>query len=718
MSGRLGRYVLLKHLASGGMADVFLGRSDGIEGFERHVVIKRIRPALAGDQRFIRMFLDEARVAATLHHQHIVQVYDIGEADGEYFIAMEYVHGEDVRKLLANAGRRRTHMPLGYAMAIVSAAAAALHHAHEQRGSDRRPLDIVHRDVSPSNIVVGYDGGIKLLDFGIVSASTLRETRSGSLKGKLSYMSPEQCKGLAVDRRTDIYALGAVLYELATTARMIRGDTDYQVMDQVVHGRIIPPQNRRPELPPELVDIIMRALATERDDRYSSCDELRVALDQCAANAGLSSSSAAISTYMHKQFGDRPEPWLDIDGQGEVRLETMPSRVYDAASTNGWTEVPRSDGDVRRPGGTRDIGGARDTSGVLRTGSIPRSSGRLPTLVSAMGTSVAARDTPLPPQEAPPSPRTPPADAGTPWDGQPHARVIGGFAFGKTALIAAVPFVAVTVLLIVLSLRTDAMPIPDPPVAVSSPPAAAVLPAAAPLSTSPQGAQVVTVATVATVARRGNAMTGSEPSQPRKPSSAATPATGRNTPSSSTERSRPTPTRASAVTAADPAPRGADSRSADEAYRPTAVPPAPPSPSSSPTPSSSPAALPPVPAAAMASPVPVAATTPVAAAAPQLVAPTTLEANRIAGDKAIMPDSATMDAISHWGADKIVSAYKVCVTAAGTIDLVTQVKASGFPAYDEKIRTTIRQDWRYRPYVANGKAQAVCTTMRFVYSQK
>jgi len=203
MGARLGRYVLLKHLASGGMADVLLARSDGIEGFERHVVIKRIRPELARDQRFIKMFLDEARVAAMLHHQHIVQVHDIGEADGEYFIAMEYVHGEDTRKLLSTAAKQRTHVPLRYGVAIVSAAAAGLHAAHEQRGSDRRPLHIVHRDVSPSNLLVGYDGSIKLLDFGIATASTQQETRSGSLKGKLSYMSPEQCKGAPVDRRSD-----------------------------------------------------------------------------------------------------------------------------------------------------------------------------------------------------------------------------------------------------------------------------------------------------------------------------------------------------------------------------------------------------------------------------------------------------------------------------------------------------------------------------------
>ena len=157
------------------MADVLLGRSDGIEGFERHVVLKRIRPEFARDQRFIRMFLDEARVAANLHHQHIVQVHDIGESAGEYFIAMEYIHGEDVRTILSTASKTRAHVPLGHAIAIVSAAAAGLHYAHERRGQDKRPLGIVHRDVSPQNVLISYAGEIKLVDFGIAKA-TMKST--------------------------------------------------------------------------------------------------------------------------------------------------------------------------------------------------------------------------------------------------------------------------------------------------------------------------------------------------------------------------------------------------------------------------------------------------------------------------------------------------------------------------------------------------------------
>src|ERR1051325_103187 len=337
---------MLKHLASGGMADVMLGRSDGIEGFERHVVLKRIRPELARDQRFIRMFLDEARVAATLHHQNVVQVHDIGDAAVEYFIAMEYVHGEDVRAILSNAARHRTHVPLGHAISIVSAASAGLHYAHERRGSDKQPLNIVHRDVSPSNILVGYDGSIKVVDFGVATASMRQETRSGSLKGKLSYMSPEQCRGTPVDRRSDVYALGVVLYELATTTRMIKGENDYLVMEQIVHGKISSPQLRRPSLPNELTELIMRALATDRDRRFTPADDLRVALDQFASSAGLTASSSAIASYMRQQFGQRPEPWLERGGTVSG-MDDIPTSIEESMPSNSWTELPRSE-DLRR----------------------------------------------------------------------------------------------------------------------------------------------------------------------------------------------------------------------------------------------------------------------------------------------------------------------------------------------------------------------------------
>ena len=335
---RLGRYTVLRHLASGGMADVLLGKTEGIEGFERHVVLKRIRPEHARDQHFIKMFLDEARVAASLHHQNIIQVHDIGEADGEYFFAMEYVHGEDLRAILKAQAKQRTHVPLPFVIAIIAAAAAGLHHAHERRGSDKRPLHIVHRDVSPSNILVGYDGSIKLFDFGIAKAGTGDDTLAGHVKGKIAYMSPEQVTNGVVDRRSDVYALGVVLYELATTTRLFRGDSDHAVMEQIVHSRVPLPRVRRPDLTNELSTIIMTALSSDPDRRYQSADELRAALDQYAEQTGTSVQPAQLAGYMRKLFGDKPEPWLDLSSRAsEAVEELMPTSISASHARQTWS---------------------------------------------------------------------------------------------------------------------------------------------------------------------------------------------------------------------------------------------------------------------------------------------------------------------------------------------------------------------------------------------
>ena len=235
----LGRYQLVRHLASGGMADVVLARVDGIEGFERHVVVKRIRDEHLADPRFVQMFLDEARLAASLHHHNIVQVHELGEEDGEYFFAMEYVHGEDLLKVLAHLADRDDRMPIDHCVTIALNVAAALHHAHELRGPapDRRPLGIVHCDVSPANILIGLDGDVKVIDFGIATP-TQRTTQTGTdlLKGKVAYMSPEQCLGRPLDRRSDVFCLGICLYEMVTVRRLFKGANDFLTMSSITHG--------------------------------------------------------------------------------------------------------------------------------------------------------------------------------------------------------------------------------------------------------------------------------------------------------------------------------------------------------------------------------------------------------------------------------------------------------------------------------------------------
>jgi serine/threonine protein kinase len=313
---RLGRYDVIKHLADGGMAEVLLGRTTGIEGFERHVVIKRIRAEQAHDQHYVTMFLDEARLAATLHHVNVVQVNDIGQEDGEYFFAMEYVHGEDVRKLLADVAARDARVPLEHALTIVMAAASGLHYAHEQVGPDRKPLGIVHRDVSPANILIGYDGAVKVVDFGIAKAAhQSKDTGSGVLKGKATYMSPEQCNVEEVDRRSDVFALGVVLWELVTARPLFHRENDFLTMTTIVKGDYERPSAVRPDVPPELEAIIMKALARDRDARYATADDMRVALEQFADSTGLRTSTTALADYMKTLFGRRPEPWQSVSQQ-------------------------------------------------------------------------------------------------------------------------------------------------------------------------------------------------------------------------------------------------------------------------------------------------------------------------------------------------------------------------------------------------------------------
>ncbi len=308
---KLGRYEVIKHLAHGGMADLSVARATGIENFERHVVIKHLRPEQSGDASFVQMFVKEARLAGALHHHNIVQVHDIGQSEGRHFFAMEYVHGEDLRRILGKLCDGKAHLPLQHVVSIATAVCSALHHAHEQKGPDRKPLGIVHRDVTPGNILVSYDGNVKVVDFGIAKAvHRPSDTGVGMLKGKAPYMSPEQCTGKAVDRRSDVFSFGIVLYELVTVRRLFKGQNEFFTMSSVVQGEIPKPSTQREDLPVELEEIILKALQRDPAARYQTADEMRLALDQFADKAGLRTSPTALSDFMKKLFGVRPEPWM------------------------------------------------------------------------------------------------------------------------------------------------------------------------------------------------------------------------------------------------------------------------------------------------------------------------------------------------------------------------------------------------------------------------
>ncbi|WP_437688864.1 protein kinase domain-containing protein [Sorangium sp. So ce176] len=307
----LGRYRLLKKIGMGGMAEIWVASVAGISGVRKICVVKQILPHLADSPEFVRMFLDEARIAATLDHPNLVQMYDIEEVDGVPVIAMEYLHGEDLRtikKALRTANRR---MPVEHAITIAAGVAAGLHYAHEKVGFDGKPLDIVHRDVSPHNVFVTYDGAVKILDFGIAKAANrVNETRDGALKGKVPYMSPEQCTSEKLDRRSDIYSVGIVLYEMSTGSRLFRrGATEFELMRAIVEDPVMPPSQVSTDYPPELERIVLRCLERDREKRYATARDLQIDLEAFARERRLATSALALSSFMSELFGQRVEAW-------------------------------------------------------------------------------------------------------------------------------------------------------------------------------------------------------------------------------------------------------------------------------------------------------------------------------------------------------------------------------------------------------------------------
>jgi TonB family protein len=270
-----GQYELTELIATGGMAEVYRARMQGVEGFQKIVAIKRILPHLTDNEEFVRMFVDEAKVAAQLQHPNIIQIYDLGKIERSYFIAMEYIDGRDLRSILRTLEEKRARLPLGLALFITSRLAAALDHAHRKHDLQGNAMTLVHRDISPQNVLISYDGDIKLCDFGIAkAASKASHTRAGALKGKLQYMSPEQAWGKDIDSRSDIFSLGLVLYEMLTGRKGFAGDSELSILEQVRAPHLIPPRELDPAIPPEVERVVMRALKENREDRYQSAAEL------------------------------------------------------------------------------------------------------------------------------------------------------------------------------------------------------------------------------------------------------------------------------------------------------------------------------------------------------------------------------------------------------------------------------------------------------------
>ena len=305
---KFGKYTLIRKLAVGGMAELFLAIQRSVAGFEKLIVIKRILPSMNQDRAFIDMFLHEARIAATLSHPSIVQIFDVGQVDGTYFIAMEHVHGEDIRSIVRQMKKKGVNdFPLEHAISIVLGMCAGLAYAHEKRDLDGSALNIVHRDISPQNVVVTFSGDVKIVDFGIAKsdAKLHADTRSGRLKGKVPYMSPEQARGEVVDWRSDIFAVGVMLFELTTGKRLFKGSSEYETLKLICDRDYPTPSEIREGYPAELEAIVTRALSKDREQRYQSAREMQQELEDFVRRERIPVSTIALNHFMQSLFEDK-----------------------------------------------------------------------------------------------------------------------------------------------------------------------------------------------------------------------------------------------------------------------------------------------------------------------------------------------------------------------------------------------------------------------------
>jgi serine/threonine-protein kinase len=349
---KIGRYQLCFELASGGMASVYLARAEGAPGFQKLVALKRIHPHLADEKDYVEMFLDEARIASRITHANVCSVFDFGEADGEYFIAMEYLVGESLsrvhRRVVSNADQRSSPLLPARMARVIAQACEGLHAAHELQDADGESLHVVHRDVSAENLFVTYDGDTQVVDFGIAHArQRVHHTEAGQVKGTFPYMAPEQMTAAVVDRRVDVWALGAVLWELLTLRRLFLRDTDVNTMYAVLSGDILPPSDHRSDVPPELDEIVLKALRRSPDGRWQSAREMGKALRRFLANQEELVGPAEVADWMAELFPNgesRKRQLMEIARSSDAPIESdPPHRAGDKSGRRG-VQIPATSG--------------------------------------------------------------------------------------------------------------------------------------------------------------------------------------------------------------------------------------------------------------------------------------------------------------------------------------------------------------------------------------
>jgi len=339
-SRSFGRFRLLMEMAKGGMATLYLARLSGPEQFEKLLVLKKIHDHLAEEAEFVSMFLDEARITALIHHPNVVTIFDMGQVDGSYFIAMDYVHGENMTVVLRAAVRQKKGFGWPYAARIVADAAAGLHAAHELRGPDGRPLGVVHRDVSPQNILVSYDGNTQVVDFGIAyAAERITHTTAGTLKGKVAYMSPEQTGRNDLDRRSDIFSLGIVLYESVCLRRLFKEGSEAASLLRIREADVPKPRSIRPSIPADLEAIILKALAKNPDDRFSTAQEMAERLNRLLVKHGHVVGQPQIAKFMDGLFYQKRKLKDEQIQQAIKSVSDQPEKGFGMAGTSTKLET-------------------------------------------------------------------------------------------------------------------------------------------------------------------------------------------------------------------------------------------------------------------------------------------------------------------------------------------------------------------------------------------
>jgi serine/threonine-protein kinase len=339
---RIGRYELVDVLGKGGMASVYVGRLAGPAGFEKLVAVKIIHPHLLDEREFVSMFLDEARIAACIQHPNVAAITEMGEDDGLLYMVGELVQGESLRAVMRRAREERALLPPGISAYLVAKVCDGLHAAHELTDGAGRPCHIVHRDVSPQNVLVSYGGHVKLIDFGVAQArDRITHTQTGTIKGKIGYLSPEQLRGQPLDRRSDVFSAGVVLYQLLTGTHPFPGESDLQRLDRIARAEFTPPRELEPSVPPALERVAVRALARDPADRFPTAAAMAQALGEANRETGERIGATRLAAMMKwlfsREMADRAKRLEDGRERSAGGTPAAPGGLVDSRTRERWT---------------------------------------------------------------------------------------------------------------------------------------------------------------------------------------------------------------------------------------------------------------------------------------------------------------------------------------------------------------------------------------------